>query len=231
MEGNRKMINLINPVLFDYAFPWGNHCNKTAINLEKNVHWLASSIVFDSIKEPSVGWIKDETTNYAVKEIKSDYSCGLIVSKDQHGYGVYTMKCKLPNFRGSWVAFWLYDVIPPPQGIQCEVDFEHFRKDACPFGTRRKLSFTFHDGDRTDIIKNAWSFFAWDRKEVTIQLILQPDFFSWAVGRRTIQTIYKKNVLQFPTKPMNIIVNSGFGNWGIQDDRLQPLVVTEFTKQ
>lgn len=215
--------NLINPELFDYAFPWGNYCNKTAINMEKNVHWFPNNIVFDTIREFQRGWTMD--ANWQRVEVTSNYTVGLIVSKQQYGFGTYHVKCQLPQFRGDWSApLWFYDIIPPPSGIQCEMDFERFVKDSCL--SKYHLTCTYHDGDRKDIMgtKNQWV----PMKTAELKFVWQPDLIQWWVNGKMTLEVRKSDVIQFPTKPMNIIVNSGIGNWNIQDDKLEPLVITEF---
>lgn len=222
------ILDLINPSLYNYSFPWGNYCNRTAINLERNVHWFPGMIVFDCIKEFERGWICDETTDYQVREITADYTCGLIITKDQHWYGTYTLHCTLPQFRGSWPAFWGYDIIPPKKGgIQCEFDvFEHFFKRCLD---KHKVTCTYHDGDKPDIIKSHWQFSP--VKEMEFKFIWHPNSLTWFVNGKMVMEVLKSQVNQFPNKPMNLILNSGFGLWNIQNNKLEPFVVTQFYKE
>lgn len=221
------MTNLIDSKLYNYAFPWGNWCNRTAINLQQNVIFTPDGkINFLIKKEYTEGWIKDETTNWEVKPIYSDYSCGLIITKEQFGFGTYHVKCQLPQFRGDWSApLWFYDIIPPQDGgIQCESDFERFVKNACL--AKYHLTCTYHDGDRKDItgVKRQWT----PMKTAELIYVWEPNFIQWWVNGKNVLEIYKSEVVQFPTKPMNIIINSGVGNWNIQDNKLKPLIINEF---
>ena len=219
-------MNLIDSTLWTHSFPWGNSLDPYfCIGQPQNVQWEEGSLKLYNKKEFCSGWIFKDGK---IKTIMADYSYGLLVSKEQFHYGVYTVVCKLPNFRGSWPApMWFYPVTVSMKD-PIEMDFEHFRKDARWLGTRHKLSFTYHDSDGKDYAKNAWSWLCpWDKKFITVQFVWKPTRIAWVVNGKTIQELTPSNVKKFPTIPMNLIVNSGMGNWNIQDNKLEPLVITK----
>jgi hypothetical protein len=221
-------IDLTLPNHYDFAFPWGNYTNKTAISLQRNVIFSPDGrIILTNKKERTEGWIKDMSTG-VITPVWADYTCGLVITKEQFGFGTYHMKCQLPQFRGDWSApFWWYDIIPPQLGgIQCESDFERFVKNACL--AKYHLTCTYHDGDRKDImgVKRQWT----PMKKAELQYVWTSTYVQWWVNGKNVLEVHKSDVVQFPTKPMNIIINSGFGNWNIQDNKLEPLIITEFYK-
>jgi beta-glucanase (GH16 family) len=152
----------------------------------------------------------------------------LIISKTAYGYGVYTLVCKLPNFRGSWPAFWLIDIddLPP------EVDvFEHFRKDC--FLTRFHVTTSYNGGptyqDNKNISKAIYRLYPYDWGWTAFGLIWLPGSMTFMVNNRTSLIIKPGQFPKYPAGKMNIILGSGIGNWKPQVNKFKPFVVKSLT--
>ncbi|MFZ4569742.1 MAG: family 16 glycosylhydrolase [Bacteroidales bacterium] len=222
-------MNLLKPELYVGELPWGNTLgNHFCIASERNVRWFPGGVAFDVAHEQTEGWYM--APGWVRTPVTADYGFGWIVSKDQYGPGIYNMKCRLPNFRGSFPSWWFYDVLSPDEGgIQCEIDvFEHFRKDS--FLTRFKTTQTYHDKGVMHKCKARWQFPPVDFDDMTFQFIWQENRIAWVVNGKQVMEVFKDDVNQFPTKPMNIIIGSGLGDWNVQQERLSPFIVHELTK-
>ena len=225
-------MNFINPTLWNYELPWGQTWGDLfEIFKEKNVVWFKDRIVFNNVHEPTIGWYMDK--DWERQEVTANYSYGMIISKEQYYYGIYTMTCLLPNFRGSWPAWWMIDVTND-MGIPPEVDLmEHFRKDCLL--TRFKTTHTYHDSKQGGgydkmICKAKWQWFPVDNREMTFTFDWTASYMKWYVNGKLILQIMKADVNKFPNKPMNLLVGSGMGNWNIQNSKLKPLIVTKLER-
>jgi hypothetical protein len=65
--------------------------------------------------------------------------------------------------------------------------------------------------------------------EVTCQLIWLPEVLRWVVNGKQVMEIKRSDVTNFPDKPLNLIVNSGVGDWNVQDDKLDSFLVNKLT--
>lgn len=65
-------------------------------------------------------WEKDRMVPYTDS---FEYSSGEIDSREQFGFGVYEIRCKIPRGKGFWPAFWMYG---EKDGINNEIDVFEF---------------------------------------------------------------------------------------------------------
>lgn len=204
---------------WNYSLPWSNYQGISAA-FERNVLWFPNNVTFRNVKEVCEGWRMDENWNRVTS--LADYSCGMIVSKEQYHFGVYTIKCQLPDFRGSFPAMWLFDCLPNGQKLEVDI-MEQFRKDANCL-SRNKITVTYHD-DKTMTSKAIRGI----GSEVTCQLIWLPEVLRWVVNGKQVMEVKRSDVTNFPDKPLNLIVNSGIGDWGVQDDKLDSFLINKLT--
>lgn len=232
------MINLINPDLWLYEAPCGNAFGQDAtpaVMKRDNVVWLSDRVRFYVKNELCLGTTRDKDWNKLI--VSAEYSIGHVLSKNQYGFGTYTLKCRLPNFRGAWPAFWFIDWLHKDKGgmgMPPEIDvFEHFRKDR--FLTRFKLSCSYHDGptyeDDHEIVANRWSWTPWDCKVVEFKLVWTATSLEYIVNGKTVLTVYRDSVQHFPHKPMNILFGTGVSDFRGKKALVvaDPFEVFEFT--
>ncbi len=233
-------MNLINKNLWNYEFDWGTTSSPFFCSSQKDfVVWddarnqIFFNVGYDSTnKYPA--WYRDKSWNKVTTF--TPYAGGMIVTKDQYEFGTYEMICKLPNFRGSWPAFWLIDISDKEtqggMGIPPEVDvLEHFRKDSCL--TRHQITTTFHGGPsyENDWVKrgNKYSLCPVDNKDLTATLIWNANSLSIYINGKKTLTINKDSSKGFPYKAMNVIVGSGVGNWKPNVEKFAPFIVKSLT--
>jgi beta-glucanase (GH16 family) len=228
-------MNLIDKNLWDYEFPWGTTLSPYFCSSQKDlVAWNEGETLFNVGYDPInkfTAWYRD--ANWKVVNTSTTYAGGMIVSKEQYGFGTYEMICKLPNFRGSWPAFWFID-ISGVMGIPPEIDaFEHFRKDSCL--TRHHVTTTYHGGPtyENDWSKHAnkYSLCPIDKNDLKSVLVWNSDSFSVFINDKKTLTINRDSSKGFPYKAMNIIVGSGIGNWNPEVKKFAPFVVKSLTYQ
>jgi beta-glucanase (GH16 family) len=232
-------MNLIDKNLWNYEFPWGTTGSPFFCSSQKElVTWDNNGSVIFNVGYDSTnlykGWYKDNNWNtvYAYTQ----YANSLCITKDQYGFGTYEMVCRLPNFRGSWPAFWFIDILDSKtqggMGIPPEIDvFEHFRKDSCL--TRFHVTTTYHGGPtyEDDWMKQKakYSLCPVDKNDMKFKLIWNENSFSVYVNDRKTLQIDKDSSVGFPYKPMNVIMNSGIGNWEPDVSKFSPFVVKSLT--
>lgn len=233
-------MNLLNKDLWNYEFTWGTtnspffaSSQKDLVNWDDNNNQVFFNVGYDSTnKFPA--WYRDP--NWNVVNTYTSYGYGLIITKEQYGFGTYDMVCKLPNFRGSWPAFWFIDILDSKtqggMGIPPEIDvFEHFRKDSCL--TRHHVTTTFHGGPTYENdwckAKSRYSICPIDNKDMTAKLVWTPDRFTVTINGRETLNIEKNNSRGFPYKSMNVIVNSGMGDWEPEVNKFSPFIVKSLT--
>lgn len=216
-------MNLLEKSRWNYEFPWGSIINpdtgREICISEKLVTFdRDGSVHFGCSNTPSRGW--QTGANGRPVEVESLWSVGAAISKDEYRthFGSYDFSFRLPNFRGSWPAIWLIDLIPGPpngngMGIPPETDiFEHFRKDG--FLTRFHISHSFHKGptyaNNTILSKKYWKFLPLDLKNIELTFNWTEDGMTWIVNGRRILAISAETP-NYPTRPMNLVLNSGLG--------------------
>jgi beta-glucanase (GH16 family) len=233
-------MNLLNKDLWDYAFPWGTSTGDLLVNMLSDfVIWNSDGTVnfnvgykdplhtaYSDLHDKSYkGWIRDENWNKI--DWYTQYAAGQIISKEKYGFGTYEMNFHLPNFRGSWPAWWMLDIdkLPP------EIDiFEHFRKDG--FLTRFHLTTTYHDGpnyESGDVSKAKYTIIPVDCNDIKLKMIWTSDKMEFYFNGCKYFTIERSEWPYFPITPMNVIVNSGLGTWfknGVpQPNKFEPFIV------
>jgi len=209
-------MNLLIKDIWNYSLPWSNYQGISAAQ-ERNVLFFPNNITFLNYKEVCEGWRMDE--NWQKVTSLADYSCGMIVSKEQIYYGTYTIKCQLPDFRGSFPAFWLFDCSKDGQKLEVDI-FEQFRKDNCL--SKYKVTVTYHD-DKTVTSKAVWG----TTNEITAQLVWLPDILIWLINGKKVKEVKKSEVVNFPDRPLHVIVNSGTGDWKVQDEKIDSFLVSK----
>jgi len=228
------MINLLSPEHWTSECEWGNaHAGGFTVFTDDNVHWKEGKLILSIKKKSFEGWYM-RTPEWIRTLVTGSYTGGRLISKMQFLYGTFIIKCILPDFRGSFPAWWLYDLIGG-SGVPPEIDiFEHFRKDR--FLTRFKTTHTYHDtpDDAQQYSKMTckahWHWRPIDNREMTFMFNWLPDRMEWFCNDKLVLRILKKDVKRFPDRPMNLQINSGAGNWRVQDDKLSPLIITEMVK-
>jgi beta-glucanase (GH16 family) len=234
------MINLLeNKDDWGYEFDWGTTGPPWIASAQKDmVIWDNNgSVYFNVGYDPTVkfkAWYRDKNWNRV--DTYTPYGNGFMITKNQYGFGTYEMVCKLPNFRGSWPAFWFIDVTDKNtqggMGIPPEIDvFEHFRKDNCL--TRHHVTTTYHGGPTYE---NDWqkqgmkySLCAIDKKNITAVLFWTPEYFTVNINNKETLKIEKNSSQGFPYKAMNIIVNAGIGDWKPIVKDFEPFIIKSLT--
>lgn len=213
-------MNLLEPKYWDFELPWGNVINpfttKEIVISSDLVKFQPDMIRFGVGQGEFKGykrgrrWDKIPTT--------SKWGIGHIIAKNEARthFGTYIFRFSLPNFRGSWPAIWLIDLVPETQGgmgLPPEIDiFEHFRKDKCL--SRFHITSTFHQGptyESNTIRSKVWrNWLPVDLKPIEVEFIWHPTVMSWKVNGKVIMEL-GSNTPNFPTKPMNLLMGAGLG--------------------
>lgn len=234
------MINLIDPLLYNNSFTWGNADSEYGLWVDSpnNVVWSRDMVSFYVKKEPISGWYMDKNWNRV--DVLGQYSSSRIVSKDLFHFGSYVLRCFLPTFRGTWPAFWFIDTTLPASqggtgmGIPPEVDvFEYMRKKG--FWRRWKTSHTYHDisgiGKYSRMIcKSHCAIKPVDTRMMEFIFHWDSNKMIWEVNGKEVMSVYSKEVRRFPDQPMNIVLDHVVGPWEIRDDKISPFIVIEFYK-
>jgi beta-glucanase (GH16 family) len=233
LKNNQKIdMNLLDKNLWEYEVDWGTHVNLPTVNNSlDNIHWNSDGSVSFDVQYSDTpifpGWERD--ANWNKVPTLTNYSAGLIISKEKYGFGTYEMNFKVPNFRGSWPAWWMFDKnkLPP------EIDiFEHFRKDC--FLTRFHLTTSYHDGPTYETGKSdskaRYNWLPIDWKYITIKMIWTVDKAEFYYNNKKYYTMNKSDWPYYPTTPMNILVNSGVNpDWKLQVKKISPFIVKSLT--
>lgn len=107
---------------------YANTGNTPAIPFSNNIEVSNGTLKITARKEstPIVGtYVSNFSTNPWTYTTESfDYSSAEIDSKYKFGYGKYEIRCKIPNGRGFWPAFWMYGV--DAGNINNEIDVFEF---------------------------------------------------------------------------------------------------------
>jgi beta-glucanase (GH16 family) len=227
------MDNLINPDLWVYAVPWGNSPSTgTVANYQPECVWispLGNEIYFGVEKKDNVGWYMNE--QWQPQTRTRLFQAGWIVSKDKFFHGTYEMECKLPNFLNSFPAWWLYD-IGNPKIFEFDI-FEQFRKDLKD--SRHEISTTYHWGSNytTDHYQRQGTLrkcLPIDRAFHLFRLEWYPDRMTTFMDNKMIFDL--KDIPIMPTAPMNMLVNSGLGDWNPTTDTVfEPFIVRKLQYQ
>jgi beta-glucanase (GH16 family) len=223
------MINLIDNQLWEDAMPHGNSPSSgTVVNYQPScVGWFRDRLLFMVEKKYNVGWYKDE--QWVDQPRIRAYQAGWIVSKYKYGMGTYEMEGRLPNFLNSFPAWWLYD-IGNPEVFEFDM-MEQFRKDSKD--SRYHLSTTYHWGsnyttDHHQIQGTIRKCLPLDRTAHLFRLVWNEQGMTTFMDGKKILSITDLSIL--PTKPMNMIVNSGLGDWNpTTDSTFEPFIVTKLT--
>lgn len=203
--------------LFDHG--WGNSSD----NIE-NV-FLRSHVEFDGYhvkvktthsETPYDGWMcKDD----GILHMPKNYASGILISKEQFLYGDFECRVILPNFRGSWSAFWLYPHFDDGMHdtLYNEIDwYEQFRKDnflsrhwiqAGLYKKEKKVSFNVHKK------RKVWSLLGYHfgKREISIRGVWSKKEVTCYVNDRKVFCVHDQNLVPF--RPMNVIVGNGVGMW------------------
>lgn len=229
-------MNLLKPEYWKYYHPWGS-CPETGLisyneELNHNVKWNDDGTVSLFItKEDTIGWYM-KNPEWVKVELPCQYTGGRMISKELLHFGTYKFKFRLPNFRGSWIAIWLYEIFTKFLGIPPEIDvIEHFRKDC--FLTRFHVTSTFHDkpsnpndySDEICRVRKYWLPADWFDTEIVF--VWEPSRIMNYIDGRNVLTVLKSQVKSFPIYPMSLQINSGVGPWNIQDNKLNPFIIKE----
>jgi len=226
-------MNLIGNKLYNYALPWGNSpaspyvCNFSEDQVCFNAH---NQLCLNTKKIGNWGWYMDDLW-VGLWRLRP-YECGMVVSKEKFGFGMFEFEFTLPKERGSWPAIWLLD-IDKKVNILPEIDImEQFVKNCW---WKHKLSLNYQDGpsyenNRTRG-KTLWGLFPWHRKPINIKLLWNKDYLQWIFDGGVELTVDAKEMNNFPVSPMNLIINSGVGDWKPKDN-ISPFIITkaEYTK-
>ena len=230
LDTGKRVINLLDRSLFAEELPWGASPTGRIFNYQaEEVLWSASQVGFGVSKKSNTARFRGEGS-WEWQYRQREYQAGLIVSKNRYHFGTYECTCRLPDFRGSWPAFWLIDVVDVAsggQGIPPETDvFEHFRKDG--FSTRFRVTSTFHFGSsysgENKRVEARTACFPWDRTFHTFRLKWNKDLLLTSVDDKEILRI--ENDPWIPRQPMNVLLSSGVGDWGPDSVKFTPFVVT-----
>jgi beta-glucanase (GH16 family) len=223
------MINLINSELWQLGdLPWGNSPSSgTVVNYQPQcVGWFPDRLLFMVEKKDNEGWFMDKDWNRQVRQ--RHYQAGWIISKERFHYGYYEMECKLPNFLNSFPAWWLIST----KGAPPEFDImEQFRKDKKD--SRHKVSSTYHYGsnyttDHYQVGGTVRKCLPLDRTAHIFRLLWLPDRMVTTMDGKEILRL--EDIYAMPKKPMNMIVNSGLGDWNpTTDSEFKPFIVTKLT--
>lgn len=226
-------MNLIRDDIWDYELPWEN-CPEPRIctYMNHNVE-ITDMIKMYVRKEVQRGWWRDK--QYDLHQCLTDYSGGILVSKERFGYGHFRMTAKVPGWRGSWPAFWLID-ISGEMGIPPEIDImEHMVKNCL---SRYSTSCSYHDmPTNPNAYSRETSTKMWesmtqlpiesvDKREHTWMLEWHPDYLKYFYDGKIVMKIMKSQCTKFPDKPMNILVDLTIGAWSIKEHK-EPFLISE----
>lgn len=230
------MVNLLDSTRYCHGMPWGNVINPgvvgNQIGMDGIVAWDLDSVRMWVGNGNGIGIIKDKDWNDVRTTTVARVGC--LVSKDsaRTHYGAYEFEFMLPRFRGSWPAIWLVDLVHESMGgmgIPPEIDImEHFRKDC--FLSRFGMTMSFHGGwsykAGKSISRKWWRLMPVDRRRMSIVFYWGPDGMYWIVNGELFWTIMRDEVENYPTNPMNLIMNAGVGlDWKPDWDKAEEFVI------
>lgn len=112
---------------------YANTNDKPNLPISKNIQVSNGTLQLIAVKEekPIIGtYITDWSTNPPKRDTSSfDYSSAWIESQNHYGYGWYESRCKIPEGKGMWPAFWLFS---GQDGFSYEIDiFEIWNEVGC----------------------------------------------------------------------------------------------------
>lgn len=231
-------MNLLDKARWTHAFPWGTIINPDTANEicigEKLATWMPDGTLhLGCAKGPANGWKTGKNSD--IVNVRTDWSVGALISREEcrTHYGTYSFRFRLPGFRGSWPAIWLIDLHPAPpkgdgMGMPPEIDIlEHFRKDA--FLSRFHSSHAFHQGpsyaNNTVVSDTFWRLLPIDLKDIELVFTWMPTGMNWVINGRKILSV-APDTPNYPTRPMNLIINAGLGlDWKPRVEKFEDFVV------
>lgn len=148
-----------------------------------------------------------------------DYTSGWIQTKTQFKYGLFEIRCKIPNGDGFWPAFWLF-------GNNQEIDIFEFKGEDTKICHQNIHRWHGEESDQCpssdkadDSYSNEFHTFSleWDEFKLIYRIdgrISRILYHYWTLLGQPIDecylfhphTIYRKTNL-FPSKPMSVILN------------------------
>ena len=222
-------MTLIQPDIWNYELPWEN-CPEPRIctYMDHNVE-ITDMIKMYVRKEVQRGWWRDK--KWDLHQCLTDYTGGMLVSKEQFGYGHFRMTAKVPGWRGSWPAFWLIDV-SGEMGIPPEVDIvEHMVKNCL---SRYSTTCSFHDRPidpssySREVCQTNREVEPVDKHYHTWLLEWTPEYLKYLYDGKAVMQVMKAQCTKFPDHPMNILVDLTIGDWGVKNHE-EPFVITELS--
>ena len=183
---------------------WGNtHEDWGAVLLPENVIQAKHGIEILTKREVINGWrYKDDKTIWMSKQ----FSTGHMVSKDQWIYGEFYADVTIPDFVGSWPAFWLYPMVD--DGLHAtnydEVDFfEQFRKN---WISRYQIQGNVHKNGRMTP-RTKWVC----TNRIRITGLWKENAILMYVNGKLFHSVYGYDNVSH--RAMNVLIGMGVGNW------------------
>lgn len=216
------MINLINKNLWMFETDGGNLVNnpnsQSKLDSRLAIFTGYGTILCYVSRGSFTAWDRNPKT-WEKREHQVPYAIGHMYSVEKYFHGLYKMRCWLPNWRGSWASFWLFNGLP-------EIDiFEHFRKDR--FLTRFHLTCTYHDGptyqDDQVICKSKCSIIPWDWQDVTFKFSWNDNEMVWMINDKIVLKISRADIAHFPDHPMQIRAGAD-----VDDFRGKPALINPY---
>jgi len=203
--------------------PQGGVCNFQT----EEVSLTENFFTFGNSKKTNTAWYRGEG-DWIWRQRTREYQGGSITSINKYGFGKYTLVAKVPQFRGSWPAWWFIDWTDKSQGgmgMPPEIDALEQMIKKC--WDRYKISPGFIYGNSyansTDFIKSVWRWKRWDKDFHTFVLIWKTDSLEVIYDNKSIWTITNHSII--PQGTMNMILNSGFGNWNPDEKNFNSLEI------
>lgn len=138
---------------------------------------------------------------------EEDYSSGYIETTNNYQYGKYEIRCKVPNGKGFWPAFWLFG--------GCEIDVFEFMNDPTPSGSGRQSNIVgcgYHAPNYTDRCHVSYP----DNVDYSLDfhiytLIWTPEYLKFLIDNQ-VKWFMDNTMNGFPTCNAKVIFNLAIQN-------------------
>jgi len=179
-----------------------SRCHGTPIS-ELATYWDNYVQYFNNGTKEGIKLIADVSPHLFENCVNYNFKSGMIYSKELFQYGKFEIKCKVPNGKGFWPAFWLW-------GQAREIDVFEFMNDPTPSGSNRTTNvawFNYHRNSAPFTCGTSYTNdFSYSDDFHIFSVEWTDNHIKWYIDNE-LRWMIHSSAEYFPDVPMHIIAN------------------------